>query len=527
MSAQEKAASAHAGVFDVSGVITPAVAKLEEPAFWDGVGEAQLLVFSDSLQAQEHVRKGFALIHASWDFEAYRHFVEAVKLDPQCLMAYCGMLLAMTNPEHEFKEQRAQAFNRMLTLLEYKENGEYYYPDNERIYAIGLAELLTNGMAMGARIFEQLGEDYSSDLQAQLLAAFLSRSGYNALGRPRLGQREAVKKLEELVARHPDDPLVLNFLIMAQAEAPYQAVDFKEELLPLAQRLVRLSKGEVPSWQALLGFIAWRSGEAELAIESYQKAIKLYEAWKERDGIDYADCEGLIRAQLYLATVLNDQGRQKEALDVIDQVNRYQVGETRQDSIGARTIRWYGNVFASKIYLENKEYAKAREVLPVTVKNTAGELDVYSAVLIAHQLVIDVAQLLQEQKMDQAKAKHKRLSLLLQHIKTLQSKDVGDISIVDSLGTLNALITMQKELTAHISNEGKLSYNWLQSAIDLQTSVSRLLPPLILYPMEYRMGEYLLSVGRKEDAEEFFEKALQRRPSYKKAAEQLQNRERE
>ena len=219
--AQEKAVeSPVTETFDVNGVIAAPVAKLAAPAMLPQTGEPKLLVFSSSLEAQEHVRQGFALIHASWDFEAYRHFTAAVQVDPQCLMAYVGIVLSLTSPQHEFHEQRAIAYNRMLTLAEFKADGEFYYPENERMYAVAIAELIANGLGNSLRVFKQLANDYPNDLQAQLLTTYLSRGGYNALGNPRIKQRQAIERFKQLVEKNPEDPMALNFLIMIQAEAP-------------------------------------------------------------------------------------------------------------------------------------------------------------------------------------------------------------------------------------------------------------------------------------------------------------------
>jgi hypothetical protein len=231
VSAQQKETSATKS-FDEKAVIAAAVAKLDAPAMLPQTGEPQLLVFSSNLEAQEHVRQGFALIHASWDFEAYRHFTTAVQADPQCLMAYCGIVLSLTSPQHEFHEQRAIAYNRMLTLTEFKVDGEFYYPENERMYAVAIAELIANGQGNSLRVFRQLANDYPNDLQAQLLTTYLSRGGYNALGNPRVTQREAIQRFKDLVEQNPEDPMALNFLIMVQSEAPFGAVDFKNDLLP-------------------------------------------------------------------------------------------------------------------------------------------------------------------------------------------------------------------------------------------------------------------------------------------------------
>ena len=520
--AQEKAKeSSVAETFDVNGVIAAPVAKLATPAMLPQTGEPKLLVFSSSLEAQEHVRQGFALIHASWDFEAYRHFTAAVQVDPQCLMAYCGIVLSLTSPQHEFHEQRAIAYNRMLTLAEFKADGEFYYPENERMYAVAIAELIANGLGNSLRVFKQLANDYPNDLQAQLLTTYLSRGGYNALGNPRIKQRQAIERFKQLVEKNPEDPMALNFLIMIQAEAPFGAVDFKKDLLPLALKLSEMSEGKVATWQALLGFIALRSGDAALAEKSYREAIVIFQQWQEANKLGIADNEGLVRAQLFLATVLHVQGKTKEAAELVASVLKAKVESGREYSAGALTLKWCGQVMPFRMHLDLGEPLSAKSSLPKPTSTNRRDMDPYSAILLAYQLYADASVSLGEKDLTTARKQHAKLALILSDMQKMQAQVSQSYEFPYFLPALSSLIVLHKELTAHVSEKDGLAYNWYQSAIEAQPSESRLLPPEILFPIEYRMGLYQKKVGKTDQAKESFQKALKRRPLYLKAQIEL------
>ncbi|MGJ8671549.1 hypothetical protein [Rubritalea sp.] len=503
--------------FDYQTVIAEPIKALGEPPIRLEVGEPNILVFSPSLKAQEHVRQGFAMIHASWDFEAYRHFSAALEEDPQCLMAYCGIVLALTNPEHEFKEQRAYAFNRMLSLAEYQEGEEFVYPENERMYAVAVAELMANGLNRGAAAFRQLAENYPNDLQAQLFALLLSRGGYNALGNPRMSQRETVEKLEALYAEYPNEPMVLNFLLMVQAEAPYQAVNFKEDMLPLAKKLVELSDGKVPSWQSLLGYVAWRSGDLDTAAAAFVESVRLYDEWRIENKIQPADCEGLLRAQLFLAAVLHAEEEKVAALAEIDAVERLCAPITREYSSGALTSKWVAGLLPMKMAIEEGDFALAKERLPKLDKVKQNNLMPFDAIVTAYRLYIDTRILAQQGKYDAAKLGHAKMAALLTEAKDKQQLVSQSPEFGDYVRELQTLGVLHKALTGDVTEQKGMINVWYQAAADAQTPGSRLLPPNILYPLEYKLGVIQEETSREEDAKASFTKALERQPSYTKA----------
>ena len=521
MAQEEAVEPSTVATFDVNRVIAAPVAKSVSPAMLPQTGEPKLLVFSTSLEAQEHVRQGFALIYASWDFEAYRHFSRAVKADPQCLMAYCGIVLSLTSPQHEFHEQRAAAYNRMLSLAEFKADGEFYFPENERMYAVAIAELIANGVDNSLRVLRQLVNDYPNDLQAKLLEIYFSRGGYNALGNPRVRQTQAIDRLKQLVENNPEDQMALNFLIMIQAEAPFGAVDFKNDLLPLALRLSEISEGKVATWQALLGFIALRSGDAALAEKSYREAIVLFQKWQAANELGIADNEGLVRAQLFLTSVLHAQGKTKEAVKLLTNVLKVKVESGREDSSGALTLKWYGQLMPFRMHLEQGDPLLAKKSLPKPSSTNRSDMDPYSAILLASSFYADAAAFLDKKDRTKAREQYSKLALFLTDMQKMQVQVSQSHEFTYFMTALSSLTVLHKELTARLSEKDGLAYNWYQSAIEAQPFQSRLLPPDILFPIEYRLGLYQKRVGKMDQARESFQQALKRRPLYKKAQIEL------
>ncbi|SHK05200.1 Tetratricopeptide repeat-containing protein [Rubritalea squalenifaciens DSM 18772] len=506
--------------FDVNSVIAEPVAKLPEPRFWNGVGELNLLVFTEDESVRKHVNQGFVLLHASWDFEAYRHFTTALKKDPNCLMAYCGLVLSVANPTHEWKAERAKAFNRMITLSEYKvgegEQARWYYPDIERGYAFCIATLLTEGSGPGSKAFRQLSNKYPKDLQLKLLAAFLERGGYSDYGDIRPSQRASLAKVRELVDLYPENPLVLNFWLMMQAEAPYQAVDVMQVLMPTAKKLVVLSEGKLPTWHAVLGHLAWRSGELELARLSFERAIELYSQWQSNDQISDVNAIGLCRAKIFLAAVLYAEGKIQDALQLLGEVKSIELPDGRQFSQVATALQWHAKLLPAQIYLARGgkgDLKKALSVLPTLPAQASGGFDPYKIVIDGYTLYIRALESEEAGKPEQAREYYAKLVQNLELMQKAQPKMVQQPYYVDYVRALGALKIHQFELLGLLSAESELAANWYRSAIDRQHPSSRLLPPEILYPMEFRLAEYYQNESDLENARKFANQGLKRMPS--------------
>jgi tetratricopeptide (TPR) repeat protein len=141
--------------------------------------------------------------------------------------------------------------------------------------------------------------------------------------------------------------------------------------------------------------------------------------------------------------------------------------------------------------------------------------------LLAYELYTNAINAIEKADLPTARKYHAKLALILSDMQKMQAQVNQSHEFPYFLPVLNSLVVLHKELTAHISEKDGLAYNWYQSAIEAQPAESRLLPPEILFPLEYRMGLYQKKVGKPDQAKESFQKALKRRPLYLKAQIEL------
>src|SRR5580700_105851 len=69
--------------------------EMSAPPRITGIGDSHLDITTKSAKAQAYFDQGFNLLHCFWDFEAYRAFKEAARLDPSAAMAYWGIAEAL------------------------------------------------------------------------------------------------------------------------------------------------------------------------------------------------------------------------------------------------------------------------------------------------------------------------------------------------------------------------------------------------------------------------------------------------
>ncbi|MGE9269046.1 MAG: hypothetical protein ACQKBY_13215, partial [Verrucomicrobiales bacterium] len=240
--------------FELNSVIAPVLRDLPEPELRAGLPGPPMAVSSASEKAQAHVRAGVAMLHSAWDFEAYRHFAAAAQEDPECLLAYWGIVMSLSGSANEFRAELPAALDRMLDLLEAEKGTKL-----EQGYAYAVAKLKAEGPLAAAKVYEVLAEDFPNERLARLWAAFLKRDGYDEVGKPRLNQEKAVAEIRDLLLKHPEDHPLTAFWLLNQAEMPFSYEALSTEGLPLARRLARLHP-DFPPYLHLAGHYEWRCG---------------------------------------------------------------------------------------------------------------------------------------------------------------------------------------------------------------------------------------------------------------------------
>jgi tetratricopeptide (TPR) repeat protein len=517
--------------FSIDQVVNPRVAKMAVPQMRPGIVGIKMNISSPSKVARDHVKQGFALVHAQWDFEAYRHFSAALVEDPDCLMAYCGVALALAQPYTEYAGYRRAAVTRILDLLEaddeaIKAGKAERFPAMEKKFCMATVTLISTSPRTAGALFYKIAEEYPKTIQARLLSVFLTRGGYDILGSPSLEQKFAIKKTREILKNHADNPLVLGFWLALNAEVPSHSMDIKMEILPYARHLTKQCP-RIPSWQHALGHFEWRAGNYLLAERAFTKAANLYEEWMKREGVGVNDCEGFVRAKCYLANTLYQRGDFLGAMKVATELTSLKMDPERPSSPGNQMIIWRANNLAARLYIARgadgdlnralKSFPSKESLQPYVghpkFPTLAGVyIETLSAYIGSRKAIEDKA--ITAAKSLRDKTFRERLVAMAKVAEGAMR--ASDYSHYYNAGSSLAIYDM--ELAGLIALNGAkdmqmTASNWFRSARDKQGVPSLMHSPLVLTPMENRLAEYYLKTGQNDKAYEAYQEGLQRYPN--------------
>lgn len=509
--------------FKVSSVIHPVVAELGAPAIIESFGKGHMAVSTSSDDAAKHVAQGMARLNTSWDFEAYRHFCEAAKLDPDCLMAYWGITMSLAGSEHEFFEQRQIAVDRMLDLLESEQaKKEDRWTDIERGYVQGAGALLTQGVRASGETFKAISKKFPLDIQSKLFSLFLLRDGYDEFGKPLAGQLKTNEGLLEILQTHPDNLSVMSFWVSSQSEAPLSGSDLRKDVLPIARKLVRLHP-EYPPFQLMLTHVEARCGNAALAIQAAEEAVKLYENYMKSEKVSVFDCEGWVRSKLYLVNLYETKGEHQNAVLTAEGLAGVTVPKERVFSRGAGLLMWEGRTAGARVMMGQsdkesfREGQKILETLPDEQWFKEQSFALMYRDCLAFYLGVRIA--ISNKDLKNGKTYYDELvkrARALEQTRNLASKTSSYSSWLRATNTLVIAITELQGMLAELETGAtKLSAaNWFKAAADRQGRPANLLPPKIDYPMELRLGNFYFSQGDFKSAGKTYRKGLDVRPNH-------------
>ena len=133
-----------------------------------GIGDSHLEITTKSAKAQAYFDQGFNLLHCFWDFEAYRAFKEAARLDPNAAMAYWGIVQAISDyPAME--DIKKAALEKAKALMDKASDHEQFY-----IRAQQAKQDEDDGDKQYRAEMEALIDKYPDDIDAKLFLAIQS-----------------------------------------------------------------------------------------------------------------------------------------------------------------------------------------------------------------------------------------------------------------------------------------------------------------------------------------------------------------
>ncbi len=91
-----------------------------------GIGDSHFQITTKSEKAQAYFDQGLNLTHCFWDFEAYRAFKEAARLDPNAAMAYWGIVESVSDYK-AMDDIKKAALEKAKALMDKASDHEQYY----------------------------------------------------------------------------------------------------------------------------------------------------------------------------------------------------------------------------------------------------------------------------------------------------------------------------------------------------------------------------------------------------------------
>lgn len=494
-------------------VISPLLKYMAVPQNRPKIIGSPMQVATPSEKAQSHVKQGFALVHAQWDFEAYRHFCVALQEDPDCLMAYVGVALALAKPHNEFVAYRRAAVKRMLDLLEADKRAEDAgkagrFPEVEKEFAAAVATLVSTSPRTAGVMFLKLSKDYPNFMQSRVLALLLSRGGYDVSGDPTPRQQVAVQRARALLKKNSTNPSVIGLWLTLNAETPLSAIDFKAELLPQAKKLVEMDP-DIPSWQYLLGHYQWRVGDYASAQTSFAKSAELYALWMKEEGVGVNDCAGYLRAQSYLVNSHYQAGDFTQAMKVAKVVRSIKLDPKRPQSPGNGMLMWCSHNLPARLYIARaakgdmnlalKSLPSPKEMKPLSEHDKYPTLaGVFNDALAMY---VGCRKAIGQKDLKAAVSLHR--GPFRKHIQDLAAVSKGASQVSDYghyIRAGSALSVYDMELAALIAMAGPkktrvVAAGRFLSARDKQQAPSGMMSSIVMSPMDNRLGDYYLSAG--------------------------------
>lgn len=282
----------------------------QEAYLMRGTGNVRFPVTTKSPLAQKFFNQGIGQLHGFWYFEAERSFRQVLMIDPQCVMAYWGMIMANKN-----NKKRADLFVKKMIALKEKlaskektklTDREVMYIDAlKKFQDSGAKERRTSGKDFAAA-FAAIAKKYPNDLEAK---AFQGLYLYHTIRSVKKDAYEVTDKLLwSVLAVNPSHPCHHYLIHLWDYKKPARA-------LKSAAACGKSAAGVAHMWH-MPGHIYSRLKRYRDAVWQQEASARIDHAHMMRDQVlpdqihNFAhNNEWLIRNLIYV-------GRMRDALDL-------------------------------------------------------------------------------------------------------------------------------------------------------------------------------------------------------------------
>lgn len=323
------------------------------------IGELSSPVTSENEEAVRYVTQGLNLMLGYWDIEAYRSFLHASRLDPDCAMAYWGMAMSMLASEGEmasFMDASAHQAFELGGFIDGVEGKEL--TKEERGMIAALAMFLKDGSGPFVLEMARVSANFPDNRFARLMHVLFIRDGYDATGKARPGQVRALAMIGEYLKSYPDDVQALAILTQMLVHGP----DIDDAAVP-ATKLAKLR----PATAYLLhlpGLVAYRQGRYADAVDAFEAAAAFDRDYFSVSGVHPSEVPFFVKNLDHLALTLAEVGRRKEALVAANEAAGIALDPERLGNAGAKEVLYHGTTLPCRVHMRFRDWASATQSLP-------------------------------------------------------------------------------------------------------------------------------------------------------------------
>jgi tetratricopeptide (TPR) repeat protein len=482
---------------DPHRVLAANVRHLPAPPLRDGVGNASMTITTQNPQAQAYFDCGLNLLHAFWEFEAYRAFQRAVELDPDCAMGYWGIVMCMPGRNPEFLVERTNALARLAELRD-------RVSPREQAHIDALQILVSQGSDRFAERLEALWRSDPSDVDAGALAAYYFKDGYLANGQRTAKQQRGIQLIEDVLKRAPNHVGALHYAIHLYELGP--EIDLAG---PHAQRISKLAP-RASHLVHMPGHVAFFRGDYEEAIGHFRAAYALDEAYHKAEGIDLAENENFAHNTNFLAQAYCEAGRLREALLYAEELKRTRLSTSRLRSEAASIVVYEGRSLSGKLLLRAGQYEKAAEAFAREAADLSPSVPRYSLQgLAAASRGLRIATTGQRDQLSIAVGEMARWTQLLNDAASRVTASEESFYAQRASQTLDLFARALRAMGASSLQTGRV---FIEGLVEADGDAYRMDPPLLPLSSHELAGAFYLQRGDAASAKASYQKALLQRP---------------
>ena len=481
---------------------------LPSPPLMQGIGNTSMKITTNSEAAQAYFNQGLRLLHDFWDFESYRAFKEAARLDPNAAMAYWGEFeaLKMRGP---VKDDTRAALDKAKSLMDKTSDHERYYI---RAAEHELSDTPEDKAAYQHEM-EALIDRYPDDQDAQALYALDLMDGYDANGDPRPGELYSQALLRNLLAAHPESAAANHYWIHAvedssRPELALHSADVLASMAPNSGHMVHMP-----------GHIYWRIGDYERARESFLASMHVDEAYMASEKIQPANDWNYAHNLAYLIAACAEAGRYREGLEIAKKLRDI---PSPTGMTAASFVVWAGASVA-RVHIRFGDWQAVPQD-PIAFGRDAASVSLpaksYADGLNAYAKGMDAIE-----KGDLVEAAHQSELLdaslwRLEDAKPAKKPGAMDMSNIeptedDPTQVLSLLGTMSLDLRGNVKiaqGDSDAGLKLIEQAAEKERNLGYSEPPRYFRPEEESLGYAYLKLKQWDKAREAFNEALRQRP---------------